>query len=372
MAGDSSDDKTEDATPRRLREAREKGQIAKSKDLETVFVLIVFVISIALLMAYFGGEMKQLFILCFDTIAQPTLDNSTFYSLGKACLMTAGKILAPLMVAAVFIAILIGFIQAGGLFTMDPLIPKFEKLNPIEGLKNMFKIMTFIELAKNMVKIFIVFYLAYSAIYKALPDVLMSSKVPILDSAKITGNIILEFLIKVCIAFIFISAIDYAVQRWNYLKNMRMSKDEVKREYKQDEGDPHIKGERRRLHREMAFSDAKQAVKSADAVVTNPIHVACVIEYKRSEMSAPTLTLKGQRDYAQFIIDLAREENIPIIRNIPLAWSLVALEEGSEIPEDLYEGVAEVLTLVYEMKQEAEKKQAAVIEQKKPQSTPFI
>ena len=151
-----------------------------------------------------------------------------------------------------------------------------------------------------------------------------------------------------------ISLLDYALQRWNFMKNMRMSKDEVKREYKQDEGDPAIKGERRRLHREMAFGDVRKAVKKADAVVTNPIHVACVLEYNKDEMSAPTLTAKGQRQFAELIIEIAEEEGIPIIRNIPLAWSLLQLEIGDEIPEDLFDAVAEVLTAVYELKRAKE------------------
>jgi flagellar biosynthetic protein FlhB len=143
------------------------------------------------------------------------------------------------------------------------------------------------------------------------------------------------------------------VQRWNFMKNMRMSKDEVKREYKQDEGDPHIKQERRRLHREMVFGDVKKNVKKADAVVSNPVHVAVAIQYDRAEMGAPEVLAKGQRKYAEMILQIAREENIPVVRNIPLAWALLQVEEGDAIPEDLYEPVAEVLSFVYDLRERA-------------------
>lgn len=353
MAQDSSQEKTEQATPRRLREARKKGQIAKSRDIMMIFVLITGLIVLAITFTYIGAEFKELAKLCFTAIAEPqNLDGSKIFSLGKAALITMGEALIPLFVVTFATALIVGLIQVGALFTAEPLKPKIEKLNPIEGLKNMFKVVTLIELIKNMIKLSLVLFLAYQTINKHLEEVLLSLKVDILLSAKLTGGILIEFVAKVCLCFLVIAFIDYAIQKWNFMKNMRMSKDEVKREYKQDEGDPAIKGERRRLHREMAFGDAKQAVKNSDVVVSNPIHVACALEYKKEEMAAPTLLLKGQRQFAEMIIEIAKEENVPIVRNIPLAWSLLHLEEGDEIPEDLYEAVAEVLATIYEMKDE--------------------
>ncbi|MBI4411799.1 MAG: EscU/YscU/HrcU family type III secretion system export apparatus switch protein, partial [Deltaproteobacteria bacterium] len=344
-------EKTEDATPRRLREARKKGQVPKSRDVSTIFVMIVVFVVLSMTFGFMGGEFKRFFQLCFDTMAKSEIDSATLWDLGKAGLLAFGKALAPMFVAGMFVAFLVGIIQVGPVFSGEPLKFKPEKLNPIEGLKNMFKVVTLIELVKNIAKIAVVFYLAYSTIIKSLEEVLLSSKVDVLISAKMTGGIIFEFIVKVCIAFVILSIIDYAVQRWNFMKNMRMTKEEVKREYKQDEGDPAIKGERRRLHREMAFGDVRKAMKKADVVVTNPVHVACVLEYNKDEMGSPTLTAKGQRLFAQMIIDIANQEGVPIVRNIPLAWSLVHLEVGDEIPEALYEAVAEVLTMVYEMKQ---------------------
>lgn len=262
------------------------------------------------------------------------------------------KVVGPVLAAGFCGALLIGLVQVGGVFSTEPLKPKPEKLNPVEGFKNMFKVVTFIELLKNIVKLSMVIYLAYQTVKSYIQEILLASKVTIIEAVQMTGQVVYSFFLKIAAVFIVVALIDMAVQKWNYQKRHKMSKDEVKREYKQDEGDPQIKGERRRLHREMVFGDVKQGVKKADAVVSNPIHVAVAVAYDREEMAAPEVIVKGQRSFAELILQIAREENIPIIRNIPLAWSLLQVDEGDAIPEDLYEPIAEVLSLVYEMKEE--------------------
>jgi len=357
---DSSDEKTEDATPKRLREARKKGQVAKSKDLTVVFEMIVVFSVMAITMDDMGHELQLLMRKAFDDIARPDFGFAEMKDVGKNSLIALAVTLAPILISGFISALVIGFLQVGPLLTGDPLIPKFEKLNPIEGMKNMFKIVTLIELVKNILKISVVLYLAYITIKKFMPSILLASKISLLDSASMTGGIIASFFLKVSLVFLVVAAIDFAVQRWNYMKNMRMSKDEVKREYKQDEGDPHIKSERKHMHREMAMGGGgKKNVKKADAVVSNPTHVAIAIQYDRDEMAAPEILVKGQDEAAEAILQIAREENIPIIRNIPLAWSLLKVGEGEAIPEDLYEPVAEVLSLVYEMSEKETAKKSA-------------
>lgn len=355
-AGQDSQEKTEDATPKRLRDARKKGQVAKSRDLTTVFVMIVVFITIAVCAPWITGELRQLMHATFTLVEKNPLTGADMMEIGRMAIVVLAKILAPILIAGMVSGLIIGFLQVGPVFSMEPLTPKFEKLNPIEGFKNMFKMVTFIELIKNILKISLVIYLAYHTIDNYLQEILLSSKVGIIDSVSMTGEIIYSFFVKVSVMFFAIALIDMGVQRWNFMKNMRMSKDEVKREYKQDEGDPHIKGERRRLHREMVFGDARKNVKKANAVVTNPVHVAVAIRYEREEMAAPEVTIKGQRKFAEMILQIAREEGIPIVRNIPLAWSLLKVEEDSPLPEDLYEPVAEVLAFVYEMQQAESKK----------------
>lgn len=355
-AGQDSQEKTEDATPKRLRDARKKGQVAKSRDLTTVFVMIVVFITIAVSAQWITGEFRQLMHATFTLVEKNPLTGSDMMEIGRMAIVVLAKVLAPILIAGLVSGAIIGFLQVGPVFSTEPLTPKFEKLNPIEGFKNMFKMVTFIELIKNILKIALVIYLAYHTINNYLEEILLSSKVGIIDSVSMTGEIIYSFFVKVSVMFFAIALVDMGVQRWNFMKNMRMSKDEIKREYKQDEGDPHIKGERRRLHREMVFGDARKNVKKSNAVVSNPVHVAVAIRYEREEMAAPEVTIKGQRKFAEMILQIAREEGIPIVRNIPLAWSLLKVEEDTPLPEDLYEPVAEVLAFVYEMQQAESKK----------------
>ncbi len=356
MAENSSQEKSEDATPKRLREARKKGQVSKSRDLETIFVLIAFFIALSFSMAYAGAELKRLMKTVFLTVADPVLTGSTLMTLGKDCLMTMAKVCAPALLSAFGIALIVGYLQVGPVFSLEPLKPQGKKLNPLEGLKNMFKTLTFIELIKNILKITFIFFISYYILKGSLFELLQTARLPLLDSAKLAGDFIFQIVIRVLILFLAIAIADFMVQRWQYLKQMRMSKDEVKREYKQDEGDPLIKSHRRSLHREMVFSDMPQQVKGADVVVTNPIHVAVAIKYDREEMGAPEIVAKGQRLYADAIRKVAEENGVPIMRNIPLAWSLLELEVGDAVPEELYTTVAEILAMVYKMKQKTEEK----------------
>jgi flagellar biosynthesis protein FlhB len=229
-----------------------------------------------------------------------------------------------------------------------------KRLNAIENLKNMFKMTTFIELLKNIAKITLIFLLAYMVIGDSLREVVMTAAATPEQSVALGTKIVASFLIKVFIVFIVIAFIDFAVQRWQYRKQLRMSKEEVKREYKQDEGDPLIKSMRRHLHQELAMGDVKQAVKSSDAVVTNPTELAIAIKYDDDQMVAPQIMAKGQRLFAQQIRQFAEEEGVPIVRNPPLAWTLIELDIGDEIPEELYAAVAEVLIFIYKMKRERE------------------
>lgn len=361
MAEQGSQEKTEDATPKRLREARKKGQVPKSRDLNTVFVLIVVVAVMGLGMRYFYFELHESMSYCLKLIAHDPLSRADMLNAGKVLLISLAKILTPILLAGLFAGTLVSYLQVGSIFATEPITPNFEKLNPIEGLKNMFKVVTFIELIKNIAKLSVVFYIAYKIIQKYQADILLTLSINPIDAAGFTSTILYEFFMKICVIFLIIAVVDFGIQRWNFMKNMRMSKEEIKREYKEDEGDPHIKGERRRLHREMATGDARKNVKRADAVVTNPSHVAVAILYDRQEMAAPEVLIKGQNDFAELIMNIAKEENVPLIRNIPLAWSLLQVEEGDAIPFDLYDPVAEVLSMVYEMKEnKASKNQTPV------------
>lgn len=358
---ESSQEKTEKATPKRLREARDKGQVAKSKDLMSIGSLVAVFATLSMVLGYMGKEIQQFFTLVFSALEEPVLDGATFWELGKAAVFTMGKVLAPIFGAAIVADLVIGYAQVGGILSFEPLKPQMNKLNPIEGLKNIFKATTFIELIKNIAKIILVFLFAYQSIRKHVADLLLSSKVDMIQSLQITGSILFDFMIRVCIAFAVIAIIDYAVQHWQFMKQMKMSKEEVKREYKQDEGDPEVKRERKRIHRDMVFGDARQAVKKSSAVVTNPTHIAIAIEYDGTANSVPVVATKGMRLFAEKIKSYAEEFEVPIFRNVSLAWALYDVEVGDEVPEALFDAVAEILAVVYRLEKEGNPKDISAV-----------
>lgn len=355
MAQDSSQEKSEKATPKRLRDARKKGQSFKSKDLETVMVFVAIFAAIALFKPYISAQLKELMEATFKFSSSSKITPEEMYQMGMLAFMTMVKVTLPVLTAGFVVALVVGFLQVGPIFSLDPLKPDLKKLNLVENLKNMFKVKTFFELIKNILKIGVVFFIAYLVLKSMLEPFLLTVISPVEGAAKLGEMVLVKFIVRFLIVFLMIAIFDLFMQRKEFMKNLMMSKEEVKREYKEDEGDPLIKGQRRQIHMEMAIGDTRQNVKNADAIVTNPTHLAIAIKYDKKEMVAPQVVAKGQRMYAEFIKDLAKEFDVPIIRNIPLAWSLIELEIGDEIPETLYVAVAEILSFVYKMKEEREK-----------------
>lgn len=356
MAESSSQEKTEEATPKRLRDARKKGQVAKSRDLNTIIILIAAFALIVAMRGYMADQLRSMMQANFGLISTHEITPEVLFLAGQQNFMTYVKIVGPYVAVIVFVAIAVGFFQIGPIFSGEPMKPQVKRLNAVENLKNMFKIKTLVELLKNVAKMACIFLLAYLVISDSLREVALSVTATPEQATALAARLITSFLLKVFVVFIAIALIDLAVQRWTYKKQMRMSKDEVKREYKQDEGDPLIKSMRRQLHQELAMGDTRQAVKSSDAVITNPTEIAVAVKYDDSEMVAPQVLAKGQRLFAQTIRELAEELDVPIVQNPPLAWTLIELDIGDEIPEELYAAVAEMLVFVYRLKKEQEGK----------------
>jgi flagellar biosynthesis protein FlhB len=347
-----SQEKTEDATPKRVREARKKGQVPKSKDMNTVVILVVCLGALGFMAKFMSEQLSGLMVMTFEMVAKPELVFEDLVPVAAATLMTWAKVMGPFLLAVVVSSAAVTFLQVGPIFSMDPITPEPKKLNAVENLKNMFKMVMVIELAKNVIKMAAIFILAFTTIKGYLTAFLLTSQADLTQTANLAGLVLFKFLIKVLILFLLVAIVDIMLQRKEFMKNMKMSKDEVKREYKEDEGDPMIKGQRKQLHQEMAMNDAKGQVQNSDVVVTNPTHIAVAIKYDPDDMVAPQIMLKGQRLFAQTIREIAEEEGIPIMRNVPLAWALIELEVGDDIPEDLYQAVAEILTFVYRLKEE--------------------
>jgi flagellar biosynthetic protein FlhB len=355
MAGDDdNEDKQFDATQHKLREQRKKGNVFKSKDLTQLAVMIT---GFTFLFVFGNHAYRLLYELCqmmwgaiprFEEVSGSFITFHTW----RVLIM----IVVPVMLALALVAIVIETLQLGGiLFTTEPLKFKLEKLDPIKGLKNMFSVKSLFELVKNMIKIIVTGYLAWTIVEKYMPAILGN----IQAANKLAGfftvaDILWEFFWKSTLLLFSVSIVDYIFQRWKFLKDQRMSFKEMKDEYKDTEGDPLIKSKRRQKQREIAQGGGgggMAQVPEADFVVKNPTHVALAVKYSEQMDQAPKVLAKGADLLAEQIIAIAEEYGVPVIENIPLSRALFRLVKvNQEIPPELYRAVAEVLLFVYQLK----------------------
>lgn len=347
---DEGGEKTEEPTHKKLEDARKKGQVWKSKDLSGV---MGFLVGLGVVKATWGSvehELQALFDYSFEKLAHPVeLDKALidilYMSLGRLLLLTL-----PVVFACAIVGTLADFLQVGALFSLEAAMPKLDKLNPMNGFKNMFSKKSLVELLKNMVKIFVTADVVYGVVRDAAGMVALTIRSDAHGMLVVLGELIARIAIRVGILFLVFAVFDVWFQRRAFMKDMMMTKDEVKREYKESEGDPHHKAERRRMHHEILESAQMEAVKGADVVVTNPDHVAVALKYDQDHDGAPKVLAKGVDSRAEAIKELARGSEVPMLRNVPLAHALLRVDVGEEIPEDLYDAVAEVLNFVYGLK----------------------
>lgn len=353
-----SQEKTEQPTEKKLRESRKKGQVAKSADLTQATLFLAagaaLQMSGAHLVGTLAGIMRQSFR---PEIFRADYGFAEMYAWPLESAKAAALALAPTLGSVMLLAAAVNFLQVRGLFSLEIVKPKFSKLNPLEGFKNIFfKAKTYVELAKNLLKVAIVAALAWHGVNGLLRDIASSGHVNPVTTAQLAGAAMFRLLYQCGAAFLAIGAADFLLQKKFLMKELMMSKEEVKREYKEDEGDPHVKHRRKELHHELLQESEMHNVSNASAVVVNPVHIAVAIAYDDAAMNAPRVTARGRELRAQAIKDLARKSNVPVIENVPLARSLIQVETGHEIPEELYEPVAEILQFVYELQAEREKK----------------
>ena len=341
-------DKTEKPTPKKLRDARKKGQVSKSTDLTQSVLFLTAAAVLSFTGAALVEQLKAFMIESFSPrLLTGVLDTGSLVTrIGNAS--TKFLLLSlPLLMGLAIAAIAANFAQLQGLlFVPSALSPKFSKLNPVAGLQNiLFKPKTYLELVKNLLKFIIIFWLAYSTLSSALRNLIVSSRLDIAQIASFGPTLLFSLLFKVGGVFLLFGAADYALQKKLFMKNLMMSKEEIKQEYKEEEGDPHVKGHRKALYMALLRENAVKQVPKAKAVVVNPTHIAVALQYEETQMNAPRIAAKGEMFLAQKIIEIAKSHNVPVIRNITLARSLFTLELEEEIPEELYETVAEILNL---------------------------
>jgi flagellar biosynthetic protein FlhB len=355
MSGDEdNDDKQFEATQHKLREARKKGNVFKSKDITQLLVQIT---GFLLLFTFSTKVFQGLTTLCkllwgnIDRFEDINISFVAFHAW-----KTVIGIIVPTLIILATTAVVIEMIQLGGpLFTTEPMKFKLDKINPMKGLKNMFSVKSLFELVKGLLKVISVGFIAYLVVSSHLPKILGN-----IDSANnlagfyAVAGVLWEFFWKSSIFLFAVSIVDFLFQRWKYMKDQRMSFKEMKDEYKNTEGDPLIKSKRKQKQREIAMgqqSTGMGQVPDADFVVKNPDHVAIAVKYNEDMDEAPRILAKGSELLAEQIIEIAEAYNIPVITNIPLSRALFRLVRvNQEIPPELYKAVAEVLLFVYKLK----------------------
>jgi flagellar biosynthetic protein FlhB len=347
-----SGDKTEEPTEHKLREARKKGQISKSQDVTSAAIFLI-----GFFMVYFSGQhisssLQQFILLCIATSSETNIGPGIIIEMVQAGVDTMLSVVMPLFAVAFIVAFFANYAQVGVLITFDPLKPNIKKLNPIEGMKGMFKLRKLVELIKSTLKLLIVSLVAFFVVKAAIIDIILTIRSTLYDTIDLVWSLIFDLSVRIGVIFGIIAAADWAYQKWQYKKDMKMSKKEVRDEYKNQEGDPFIKSKRKQLHQEMAMNSVVQETSKADAVVVNPDHIAVAIRYDKENMQAPQIIAKGERLWAEKIKEIAKAEGIPILRNVPLASALNKLEIGEEVPEELYDAVAEILQFVYQLAEE--------------------
>ena len=344
-------EKTEEATPKKLDDARKEGQVARSQELVTAFSLITLFGTLKIFINFLVNHFVDSFSLIYNSIEvysegvfERNFGAMYLNEAMKRVLITA----LPMIAAAFVVGFAVNVFQVQWKPTAKPLEPKFSKLNPINGFKRMFSLDKLVELLKAIVKIAVVGFLAYSTFKDEIGLVSLVYGLDLFPAVILIGNVVINFGLKVSAVFLVVGVADYIYQKFKFAKDMRMTKQEIKEEFKQTEGDPKIKGQIRQKMREVSQRRMMQKLPEADVVITNPTHLACAIKYDKEISDAPVLVAKGADYLAQKIKEKAREYYIPIVENKPLARMLyhnVDLDE--EIPEELYQMTAEVLAYVY-------------------------
>lgn len=351
FADDSTGEKTEPATPRRREEARKKGQVFKSADLNSAVILLTGSVVLFVMFPYMVELLRDFTTLYILDRSLYDFNNEFAYQLFIEVAVLLGKMLFPIFLTTFITALLVTYLQVGVIFSAEPLTPKLERLNPVEGFKKIFSKRALVELTKSLLKISITGYIVYSVFKKSLYVFPRFVDMELAITLLILSKIVFEIALKVGIFFIIIGILDYIYQRYEHEKSLKMSKYDVKQEYKQVEGDPYIKSRQRQIQREAAMRRMMTEVPKADVVITNPTHFAVALKYDALKMDAPMVVAKGQDFLALKIKEVAIEHDIMIMENPLLARTLYyALDIGVEVPEELYGAIAEVLAYVYKQK----------------------
>lgn len=352
MADKQSDqEKTEDPTQKKLEKAREEGQVAISTEISSVMIMVFSVLTVVGMGEFMYGRFEALFESFFLN-AQMNIENQNHAAAYLGLAFRYGiEAMTPILIVLVATGLVVNLIQTKAAFSLKAIEPKFEKLNPITGIQNIFSMKGLVELAKGLFKLFIMAIIVYFTVFPNMEHFVSFSVMPLEYNLSEAGTYVLLFLGRTFAALTILAIADAIYQQYQHKEDLKMSKKEVKDERKESEGDPQMKNKRKEMGKSLVQKRLDHAVMDSDVVVTNPTHYAIALQYDPEENNAPRVMAKGQRLRAKKIKEYAKEFDIPIVENKPVAQALFASAEVDQhIPKDLYRAVAEILAYVYKLK----------------------
>lgn len=350
----AGEEKTEEATPRKRQQARKRGQVPRSTELSAVVTLLAGFLALRAGSSYMLQKLFSCFQYGFSSDRLNTyLDEVSLAQIFSSTLLTVVGAYIPIGLAILTVGVLVNYLQTGGVFTLEPLKMKFDRLNPVAGLKRMFSPQKLVDLFKALFKVVGVFIIIWNTFKSQVFPVAETNVLyPPLQMAGMIWQLMFTIVLRIAVLLLALAAFDFYYQRYQYRKSLRMTKKEVQDEFKQTEGDPKVKSRIRQKQRQFAMRRMMQDVPKADVVITNPTRLAIAIKYEADKMAAPQVLAKGEGYIAAKIREIATEHRIPLVENKPLARTLYqTVEIGDLIPPNLYQAVAEVLAFVYKLRQ---------------------
>lgn len=347
----ANEEKTEEATPKKKSEARKKGQIARSKDVGLAITMVTCTLVILLLSGMIVGNLKDTMVYFLQSGMLQDINEMSIKSIVLTVLMKAALCILPVVVPIMIAGIVASLMQTGFLLTGEPLKPKFSKLNPISGFKNMFSKKSFVDLLKNLAVVTVIGFIGFLYVRDNYDKILQIANTYLPSLGGQVQDLVVGIFFQVSVVLVIIAAADYFVQFRFYQKDLRMTKQEIKEEYKQMEGDPQIKSKIKQKQREMATRRMMASVADATVVITNPTHLSIALKYEEGNNEAPKVVAKGADLVALKIKEVAKENDVPIMENKPLARMIYEqVDIDREIPQEMYQAVAEILAMVYKLK----------------------
>ncbi len=351
MAEDSFQEKTEEATPKRLAEAREEGNVPKSAEMNSAFILLFGLMTLGFMGSQLMSTLESTFRIFYQEAGHMSLDMDSLEHLLSHGILWFVGLLAPFVTAIATVALVINVAQVGFMFAGKKLQPKFSQINPIAGMKKFVSPKALVELVKGIFKLAIVGSIAYYTLRATENEYLKLVYADVSHIMSFVSSTMFLLGIRISVALVVLAILDFYYQRWQYKHDMRMSKTDVKEEQKQSEGDPQVKSAIRSLQQQRARQRMVQKVADADVVITNPTHLAVALKYDPEAMVAPIVLAKGARLMAKRIREEAAQHGVPILENKPLARSLYKLcDVGREVPIELFHAVAEVFAYIYQLR----------------------